>query len=231
MKIGKALLGPRSAVWGQPAWLLLVAMLIPSCGRNSSNQVEPATPPALHTSSPAGRREQIARFLTVWIVEKNVSGALVFFSPRAFVSPATLSEDCAGYIPSEGRRSPDAVRAGVKRFLQEWGAAAQGKDLASLLATNRLETTFEAGRWRAVNKLQEDRYLLLPLDAASLQSEDAPWSHRETTRKTLFRELQSGPLFVSLAVLQLQGGEAAFYAVWTWDAGAWRIIHLDMICS
>lgn len=93
---------------------------------------QPALPPTKKL------QQEIAKFLSGWLVSHDFSQSLNYFSDSAYTSNVMLQADCAGYIEGSQRNSKEAIKAGVEKFLADFAEGETGRSLNDLLAISHL---------------------------------------------------------------------------------------------
>lgn len=176
-------------------------------------------------------RDQVASFLSTWLIERNSEKALSFLSSEAIRGPIVLSSSCAGYIPSRERHNPHSVRKGVLSFLDEGKAAVSAQTMSGVLSTELLEGMDEDLIRKAVNDVNSDAFLLLKISQASDLEELVFIVENLHAGRMLLQQLESGDLYVGIAAVKTPDAVVPFYLVWKQEASGWKIIHLDLICS
>src|SRR5215813_1403445 len=75
------------------------------------------------------RKKTVDRFLHAWLVRKDISTALQFFSRRALRDASVLNAHCTDYILEKDRANPAGVKRGVTNFLFESSRHIRGASL------------------------------------------------------------------------------------------------------
>jgi len=165
-------------------------------------------------------RAQVKEFVYSWLVDHDLEKALLFFSAQAASNEVMLRASCGGYIKEQERKSQEAIKAGIEKFLRDFSSGAKGRNVDELLDITRL---IQANSLQALNDMKQDRYLLVKLSSAGLGDlvEDSQVANQ------LRAKLKGKPLYFSL--MSVEGG--MFYFLWVQDAGQWRIYHADLICN
>jgi len=170
----------------------------------------------------AAVRQRVKNFLISWLIQRDDKKAIQFFSEQAFSNEVLFHESCAGYIKDEARKSKEAVRRGVEKFLADFYASAKPKTLSEALGVQQVITMAQQLKDKVVNNVNADRFLLIYLRPEEVRS----LTEKPEAALFLKEHLPSQGFYVSFVSV----GQGTSFFFWIKEGETWRIFHAALIC-
>jgi hypothetical protein len=162
---------------------------------------------------------------------KDDAKAISFFAREAFENRAILSEDCAGYIRSETRSSPESVERGIREFLSDFNAGVNGSSLKDILTTESGLALTQSRKAELINIPDRHRFWLFRFTPNLLKELGAEMAEQDY----LERRVEGRNVIVSYLQLRLnidgEPSKGALYFLWAPEKRGWKIIHAGMVCQ
>jgi hypothetical protein len=168
-------------------------------------------------------RNNVKRFLRTWLGSKNQAEAIQYFSASSFNNAVMFVESCAGYVKGD-RSSPEVIRQGVNRFLEDGVNLASELDFAGLLAVEGLASTQNNVKSFSPAMVKKHGFILVSFTHSELRK--LPLDRYSADR--LRAVLPTGPYYVVV----LAFGDGLSYLLWANDPTTreWKIFHAGLIC-
>jgi hypothetical protein len=211
---------------------LLLMSALEAHGQTSKHPDSKSRSPKV-TENALYRRAQRAvnEFLTNWLILKDDAKAISFFAQEAFENRAILSEDCAGYIQSESRSSPETVERGIRKFLSDFQAGVNGSSLKDILTTESGLALTQSRKAQLINIPDRDRFWLSRFTPNLLKELGAEMAEQDY----LERRVEGRNVIVSYLQLRLniddEPSKGALYFLWAPEKTGWKIIHAGLVCQ
>jgi hypothetical protein len=180
------------------------------------------------------RKTTVDRFLTAWLVQKNITAALRFFHPQALKSFPVI-DNCIGkeYVAAPDKDNPIAIRRAVRKSLRVSSARTRGHTLRTILSREgkdapRQQTDYLAELTRdSFNQPKRDHYWLMTFEKIKSRTPHDSWDEYEK-----LYDMRNA--FVSIIQYHLlskdrrRGDDLVVMFLWVKRGPEWKIVFVTI---